>query len=421
MVRPAAPRRGRSALVMVLASAITTLGAIPPFLLGAQAVRIREDLGLGLGAFGVAVSVFFATAAVATLSTSGVVDRLGRGRLLLAAGVLVAGGGVAMTVLARGWWTLMLVMVVLGLGNAASQATANLLMARTLPPGRRGLGFGVKQSAVPLAIMLGGLAVPTTGALWGWRSTFLITAVLGTVVVGGAVAVLVRERRRGRRGAGAPVSLPELLESPPTLPLVLAALAITFASAAANFVGAFAASWGFEVGLSPSQTGVLMALGSGGSIAVRVFSGWRADHRHGANLPVVATQMGVGALACAGLVVAEPWAVWVFGLLAFSIGWSWPGLLLYAVARLGRDNPAQASGAVQAGAFAGGALGPALLGGLSQAAGFPLTWAVAAACFAVAGLLVLLARSRFTADLLTRPPREPFRYARSKVTPPREA
>ncbi len=407
---------------MVLASAVTTLGAIPPFLLGAQAVRIREDLGLGLGAFGVGVSVFFATAAVATLSTSGVVDRWGRGRLLLAAGTLVAGGGVAMTVLVSGWWSLLLVMVALGLGNAASQATANLLMARTLPPGRRGLGFGVKQSAVPLAIMLGGLAVPTTGAVWGWRSTFLITAALGLVVVGGALVLLVRERRhRARRGSAGAVSLPELLESPPTLPLVLAALAITFASAAANFVGAFAASWGFEVGLTPSQTGILMALGSGGSIAVRIFSGWRADHRHGANLPVVAAQMGVGALACAGLAMAEPWAVWAFGLLAFSIGWSWPGLLLYAVARLGRDNPAQASGAVQAGAFAGGALGPALLGGLSQAVGFPVTWAVAAACFATAGLLVLLARRRFTADLLTRPPREPFRYARTKVTPPREA
>lgn len=406
---------------MVLASAITTLGAIPPFLLGAQAVEIREDLGLGLGAFGVAVSVFFATAAVATLSTSGVVDRWGRGWLLMAAGSLVAGGGLAMTLLARGWWSVMLVMVVLGLGNAASQATANLLMARALPPGRRGLGFGVKQSAVPLAIMLGGLAVPTTGALWGWRSTFVITAAAGLVVCAGAVALLVQgRRRRRRRGRSAPASLPELLESPPTLPLVLAALAITFASAAANFVGAFTASWGFEVGLSPSQTGVLMALGSGGSIVVRIFSGWRADHRHGANLPVVATQMGVGALACAGLALGTPWAVWVFGLLVFSIGWSWPGLLLYAVARLGRDNPAQASGAVQAGAFAGGAFGPALLGALSQSAGFPVAWGVAAACFALAGLLILLSRRRFTADLLRRPPREPFRYARSKVTPPRE-
>ncbi|WP_281966069.1 MFS transporter [Serinicoccus marinus] len=413
-----APRRGRSALVMAVASAVTTLGALPPFLLGAQAVAIRDDLGFGLGAFGVAVSLFFATAAVATLSTSTLVDRMSRGLLLLLAGGVVTAGGLAMSLLVSGWWSLMAVMVVLGLGNAACQATANSLMARTLPPGRRGLGFGVKQSAVPLAIMLGGLAVPTTGALWGWRSTFVVTCCLGVVVMLGAVGLLLRGRRRGPRRPAA--SAADGLESPPTLPLVLAAVAITLASAAANYVGAFAASWGFEVGLTPSQTGVLMAVGSGGSIAIRVFSGWRADHRHGANLPVVATQMWVGALGCLGLMIDAPWAVWVFGLLAFSIGWSWPGLLLYAVARLGRDNPAQASAAIQAGAFAGGALGPAVLGGLSGAAGFPVTWAVAAGCFALAGALILLSRRLFTADLLARPPREPFTYGRSKVTPPRE-
>ena len=72
------------------------------------------------------------------------------------------------------------------------------------------------------------------------------------------------------------------------------------------------------------------------------------------------------------------------------------------------------------GAFAGGALGPAVLGGLSGAAGFPVTWAVAAGCFALAGALILLSRRLFTADLLARPPREPFTYGRSKVTPPRE-
>lgn len=398
---------------MVGASAITTLGAIPPFLIGAQAVQIRADLGFGLGAFGVAVSLFFATAAAATIASSGVVDRLGRRRLLLLAGCLVAVGGAAMSLVVSGWWSMLLVMMLLGVGNAACQATANLLMAKALPPGRRGLGFGVKQSAVPLAIMLGGLAVPTTGQIWGWRSTFVITAGLGLVL---AVLALFQGRRRSPNGSVA-VEV-DLFEVPPTVPLLVAALAITFASAAANFVGAFAASWGFEVGMSPSQTGLLMAAGSAGSIIVRIFSGWRADHRHGGNMPVVATQMWVGAIACLGLIIEAQWSIWVFGLLAFSIGWSWPGLLLFAVARLGRDNPARASGAIQAGAFAGGALGPLLLGGLSATAGFPVTWAVAAGCFALAGVLTLVSRRLFVADLVARPPREPFRYARGKVTGP---
>lgn len=393
---------------MSAASALTTLGAIPPFLLGAQAVVIRDHLGLGLGIFGGAVSLFFGTAAVATMALSSRFGGLSRRLALGIAGALVAAGGLALSTLVQGWRGLLVAMVVLGLGNAACQATANLLMSRGLPPGRRGLGFGIKQSAVPLAIMLGGLAVPTVGQAWGWRSTFAITATLGMAVAAYAVVRGGRWARPERESAaGAPDTDP-----PPTLPLLVAGLAITFASAAANYLGAFVASWGFEVGLTPSQTGLLMAAGSGGSILVRIFSGWRADRRFGANMPVVAAQMLAGGVGCLGLMLSEEWAVVGFGLLALSIGWAWPGLLLYAVARLGRDHPARASGFVQAGAFTGGALGPLLLGALGGAAGFPVTWAVSAGCFLVAALLVMVSRRMFTADLRRRPPREPLRYAR---------
>lgn len=400
------------ARLMATASGLTTMGALTPFLLGAQAVAVRDELGLGLGAFGVAISLFFATAALATVLLADAFGGLSRRTTLATAGLLVAAGALATAGLARGWPSLLVAVVLLGLGNAACQANANLLMSRALPPDRRGLGFGVKQSAVPLAIMLGGLAVPTVGAAWGWRTTFVILGGCGLLVAGDALLrggrLTALTRDAGRRAEG--------VDRPPGTALLLASLGITFASAAANFLGSFVASWGFEVGLTPTQTGLLMAAGSGGSILVRVFSGWRADHRHGANLPVVAAQMLAGALGCLGLMVAAPWSVVAFGLLALSIGWAWPGLLLFAVARVGRDAPARASGVVQSGAFAGGALGPLVLGGLSGAVGFPVTWAVAAGCFVVAALLIMLSRALFLRDLGRRPPREPLRYARSRRT-----
>ena len=74
---------------------------------------------------------------------------------------------VASALAATGWDTL--AMAVLGLANAACQGTANAAVATALPRHRRGLGFGIKQSAVPVAIMFGGLAVPTTTVLFGWR------------------------------------------------------------------------------------------------------------------------------------------------------------------------------------------------------------------------------------------------------------
>ncbi|QZY27890.1 MFS transporter [Nocardioides coralli] len=391
------------------ASALTTLGSIPPFLLGAQAVWVRDDLAVGLGVFGVAVSVFFAAAALGSLGAGVLLDRLGRRAGLATAGVLVAGGGAAMALLVSGPLSLLACMAVLGLGNASCQTAANLSMARALPPGRRGLGFGVKQSAIPLAIMLGGLAVPTLGGQLGWRSTFVATALAGTLVLGRAVA------RSGASAFRPPGAAAAELDRPPWAPLLLAGLGITFASAAANFLGAFVASWGYEVGLSATTAGLLMAAGSAGSIAVRVLSGHRADARQGRNLPVVAVQMYAGAACLVGLAIAHESTVLVFGFLAFAVGWAWPGLLLFAVARVGRDTPARASGVVQAGAFTGGAVGPMGFGALAGQVGFQPTWLLAACSFVVAGTLVLLARRGFRADLLARPPREPLAHGGSRV------
>ena len=402
-----------AARTMLVASGLTTLGAIPPFLVGAQAVLLQRDLGFGAVGLGVAVSAFFAVAALATLSAGHVFDRWASTTKMLVAGSLVALGGLAVGVFVRDWTTLVLAMAVLGAGNAACQGTSNTVVATVLPPHRRGLGFGIKQSAVPAAVMFGGLAVPTATALFGWRGTFLVTASCGLTVV---LAALVAP---GGSGGGATVSAPTAdVERAPLGPLVLCAVAITFASASANFLGAYLASWAHSIGLTVGQAGLLMAAGSAGSILVRVVIGHRADHRFGGNLSVVAAQVVVGGvcLVCIGL-MPWVWAVVVFGLLAFCIGWSWPGLFLYAVARVGRDVPGHASSIVQAGAFAGGAIGPALLGVVIAEISFATAWLVAGGGLFMAGLLVLRARTGFRRDLVSRPPRAPFGYGGGRASP----
>ncbi|SOC53829.1 MFS transporter [Ornithinimicrobium cerasi] len=422
---------GSSARLMLGASALTTLGAIPPFLVGAQAVLLMRDLDFGPAGLGLAVSTFFAVAALVTILGGSRLERWGDPAGRLVAGLLVATGGLGLALLVRDWPSLVAAMAVLGAGNATCQSTSNRTVATALPPHRRGLGFGVKQSAVPAAIMLGGLAVPTTTAALGWRSTFVVTGLLGVLVALTALASALAGRRRHRRttaarpGAGAGTvagrggrHTPEDRDRAPWGPLLLCGVAITFASAAANFLGAYLASWAHEVGLTIGQAGLLMAAGSGSSVLVRVVSGLRADARHGGNLSVVAAMMLSGAV-CLALIGAVPqvWSVLLFGFLAFAVGWSWPGLLLYAVARVGRDAPTQASSVVQAGAFVGGALGPVGFGLLVAGLGFRGAWEAAAAALLVAGVLTLLARHGFRRDLRERPPTEPFAYGGGRRSP----
>ena len=398
------------------ASAMTTLGTLPVFLLSAQSVFVRSDLDFDERGFGVAVSAFFVAAAAAALLGGGRVDRVGRRASTVGAGFLTAIGSFGVAWAARSWLVLTLAMVVLGVANAACHMTSNVIMARVVPPHRQGLGFGVKQAAIPLAITLAGLAVPTVGALLGWRWTFALTG------FGGLVIVLVGLRLPsatigGRRTGDAP-------DRPSTTALVTIMIAVLLASAAGNSFGAFVASWGFRVGLTPDGAALLMAAGSAMNLVVRVVGGHLADRRYGRNLPVVAAQMLIGAVALAVLSLPSQPTVVVAALIAFALGWSWPGLLLYAVIRISRDAPGAASSYLQAGAFVGGAAGPALFGVIVGASGYETAWRVSAVLFAVAATLVIVARRMFIADLVARPPAQPIGYgggrkAPAYTTPPR--
>jgi MFS family permease len=390
------------------ASALTTLGTIPVFLFSAQAVFIRSELDFDELRFGLAVSAFFASAAIAALLGGGLVDRLGRRSSTMTAGALATAGGFGMAWATYSWATLVGLMVVLGTANAACQVTSNLTLARAVPPHRRGLGFGVKQAAIPLSIVIAGLAVPV-GAMVGWRWTFTITGLAGVGVVAAGLRLPREHGARADRSAAR--------DRPPMSALLAVMAAVMLASAAANSLGSFVGLWGFEVGLTPSEAGLLMAAGSALNIVVRVFSGHRADLRHGRNLPVVAVQLLIGAVSLAALSISSPWSVVPAALFAFGLGWSWPGLLLYAVVRVGRDSPAAATSIVQAGAFVGGAAGPVLFGVVVRTLGYATAWRMAALLFLGAAILVLVARRLFIADLVARPPQTPIGYGGGRDTP----
>lgn len=390
---------------------MTTLGTVPVFLLSSQSVFIRSELDFDEGRFGIAVSAFFGAAAVAALLGGRLADRAGRRVSTIAAGLAVALGGFGVAWGTYSWAVLIVSMVLLGVANAACQVTSNLAVARAVPPHRRGLGFGVKQSAIPVAIMIGGLAVPTVGAIVGWRWTFAFTGAGGLAIAAAGL----------RLPSGAAPHSTSTVDGdrPPRSGLLLTMAAITLASAAANSLGSFIASWAFHVGLTASQAGLLMAAGSAMNVVARVVTGHLADRRHGRNFPVIASQMVVGAVALALLSVPSPIAIVSAGLLAFALGWSWPGLMLYAVVRIGRGAPGAASGFVQSGAFTGGAAGPAIFGALVGLIGYEAAWRAAAALFLVAATLLLAARRVFIADLEARPPLEPIRYGAGWRTPAR--
>lgn len=380
---------------MLGAGAVTTLAAIPPFLLSAQSVLMESNLGFDETQLGFAVSGFFAAAALTSLILGGLIDGLGPRVTMTVSGLLAAASALVIGAVAETYLVLLAALLVAGMANAGLQLTANLSVAADLPPGQRGLGYGIKQSAIPFSILIGGVAVPVVAVTVGWRWTYLAVAVAALVVVGTAL-------RMPRRTPVSGVAAVDII-SPPQQALLLTFVAMSLASMAVNSMGAFLPAWAFESGLAPSEAGLLVGLASGGSILMRVLGGAAADRRGARHLPVVARNLGIGAMGIALTASGEPRLLVVGAVIAFAYGWGWPGLLLFAVVRMGRDRPGLASTAVQAGAFLGGACGPALFGLVVAAGGYRTAWAGVGVLMLVAAALLFVARASFRADLRLRP------------------
>jgi MFS family permease len=380
---------------LLVAVGVSTVGALPAFLLSAQYVLVSGELGLDERALGLAVGVFFASAALASAPSGTLADRLGPRRSMVLAGGIATTAALMFALQVSTLTGLLAAMAVAGVANAALQMTANATLAASVPRSRQGLAFGIKQSAVPVAILLGGLAVPAVGLALGWRWPYGVFAVLGAAVVLGALWRSPGGHPR-RRASGAGTQAPRRA-------LVVTALATTLANGSANSLGAFLPAWAYSQGMSPARSGLLLALGAAVCATGRVLSGIAADRRQGRNMPVVAAQMAAGAVGFWLIAQPDPRLLVVGALVAFGLGWAWPGLLIFAVVRVGRDRPATASSAVQAGGFAGGALGPPLFGWLVTGSSYETAWLTAGAVLLVAGALLLLARRMFLHDLAVRP------------------
>jgi MFS family permease len=380
---------------LLTAITVSTVGALPAFLLSAQFVLISGELGLDERALGLAVGVFFASAALASVPAGTLADRLGPRVSMAVAGGIATTAALIFAALVSTLVGLLAGMLVAGVANAALQMTANATLASSVPPSRQGLAFGIKQSAVPMAILLAGLAVPAVGLALGWRWTYGLLAGLAIMVVLGALVQRSASAARPRAAGGGARA--------PRRALLVTAVATTLANASANSLGAFLPAWTYSQGLSPARSGLLLALGAAVCATGRVLSGIAGDRRQGRNMPVVALQMAAGAVGFALIAQHDLRLVVVGALIAFGLGWAWPGLLIFAVVRVGRDRPATASSAVQAGGFAGGALGPPLFGWLVTGTSYETAWVSAGAALLVAGGLLLVARRMFLADLVARP------------------
>jgi predicted MFS family arabinose efflux permease len=288
----------------------------------------------------------------------------------------------ALAVFAESYASLVAILLCGAWCNVMGQLASNLTLARSVPAHRLGLSFGVKQAAIPLATLLAGAAVPAVALTVGWRWAYVIATGLALLAQLGAP-----------RGGEPYVRAPK---PPPgeraTLALAVLGAGSGLGAGAATALGIFLVASAVDRGIAPGTAGLVLTFGSVVGLAGRLLHGWLADRRDGGHVAFVAGSMALGAVGLGLLAVPGTPALVVGTILGFGLGWSWPGLMQFAVVRLNPSAPAAASSIVQLGVYAGGFAGPIAFGFVAAHSSFTTAWTVGAVTMVAAALLVVVGR-----------------------------
>lgn len=371
---------------LVLAASVVSL---PSYLVAAQSVQLRASLHFSAPELGVAMASYYAGSVGFALAGGWLSEVIGGPRVLRYCMIVSSAVLLAMGLLVHSLVQLAGALVLAGAASTAGQAASNLVIARRVSGTSQGLAFGVKQGAVPLAFMVAGLAVPVVTLTVGWRWAFAgggVLALLALMLVPRPRSSLASRVAR-RRGSG----------PKGTLPLLVLACGFGLALMSCASLSTYLVSSSVQAGLSPGAAGVLVAVSSLGSVAVRVVTGVRADRTEGQAWGAVAVLLGLGGLGTLGLALGSVYRLvplmCVGGVLGFSAGWGWNGLFNYSVVRSHRRAPAHATGVVQTGGRLGSLLGPLVYAAVLVHSAYSAGWVVASA-EAAAGATIIMVGSR---------------------------
>lgn len=376
-----------------MAGTIVTLTAtaLPAFLVGSLGIQIREDLHFSKSSLGLALAAFFLSCALGSMHAGKLADRIGPRRSMLLANVVGGLCLLAVATLARSFGSLLAILTVGSLGLMIAGPATKVVVAREVARHRQGLAFGIQMSAIPLASLLGGLAVPAIGLTFGWRWAFAGAVLLALV---GLLLLPPDTPADVPAGAGPAGGFHQIA----LRPVLILGAATTLGSAAATTLASFFVVSGTGVGFSEGVAGLMLSAISALVIVLRIVFGGTADRFETSHPQTLAALFLVSALGYVLLVTDVKVLFPVGGLIALAFGWAWTGLMIHVVVRHHPHAPGVASGVIVAGLNLGSVFGPVLFGAIddrtSTAVAFGVTggWSLLAAVAAFAGTHALRRR-----------------------------
>jgi predicted MFS family arabinose efflux permease len=397
---------------LLLVSVFCQVDRILPFILSES---IKRELSLSDTQIGLMTGVAFALCyTLLSLPIARLADR-GSPRIVLVSCILVWSAMTALGGLAASFVLLAATRFGVALGEAGAIPTGHALIARKIPPERRGLAIGLFSMGIPLGTMLGFAAGGAIADAVGWRMVLIgagaiggLIALLALVVIGPTPPV------RANAGTDEPFARASLtlLSSTAFRWLMIGGIGLGFASAPFY---AFTAPFLIRThGLTTGEVGLAFGLLQGGMGIVGTLLGGRmfdravsSGTRRGLGPPAILLLIA-SVTTSAGLFAPTAWmaiALFVPGMLSFAFVLPAAFGAAHLVAGAGKQALASSLLLIGSGLF-GPTLAPLFVGMVSDAAqaaqtpnGLTLGLLIGPVASAATGLAMLVADRRVGASL----------------------
>lgn len=422
----ALPKPRTAWLIAVLLALLMLINFLDKVVIGLVAVPMSAELGLSATEFGLiggALHWFFAVSAVVG---GFMANRRPTRTLLLGMGLFWAVIQLPM-LFATSLWAIVACRVLLGIGEGPASPVATHALYKWFPNDRRNLPVALLHAGSAMGLLVAGAMIPWVSLHYGWRSNFIILAVVGLAWFLlwwrlGQEGTLERLRASQLKGDQARVGYRKLLSDP---------------SVVGNYLCHFAANWSLALtltwvpsylqvglGIDPLQTGRIFVMFVVVTTPLSLLLAWLSQRLMRAGMPsrlargvFVSLCLVLAGLLSASLILPGLSTAVRIAALTFSGGLA---LVMYSVgpAMLAEFTPASQRGGVLAIgngiASLAGLAAPVVTGVLVQGAGaaHPSGYAQG---FVVCGIVLVVAG---VAGLVTlNPQRTALRLREAKPQP----
>ena len=141
---------------------------------------MKDEFGVGYAELGAMMGVFFAVSGVAQFAAGYAVDRFGTQRVLVV-GMSLLAGATLLVGFAPGYWALIPLAAVAGLGNAVFHPADFAVLNARVDPSRLGRAYGAHGLAGNIGWVLAPIVGVALSKLFGWREAVVIMGAAGLV------------------------------------------------------------------------------------------------------------------------------------------------------------------------------------------------------------------------------------------------